>query len=333
LPEVSALVPLPMRCRFLSLLLVAASLLTFPLSQARAILFASTGDPGFNLTAPTGPYAGSGWDLQGSWMNDFLGTPIAPQYFVTAQHLGGAKGTPFVFQNQTYITDEYFDDPSSDPVSGLLSDLRIWHVTTPFPTYAPLYVSGNELGKPLVVFGRGKRRGSEVTNNSSVAGWSWGTSDNVMRWGTNDVSAIRSGLAGTNNLLAAQFNLGTGNPNEAALAVGDSGGAVFIKDTDGFWKLAGINFAVSGPYYTDVLGNGRFEASLYDQTGFFVENTPGIFVPALGPGEFYASRISARQDFIRSITGVPEPATTALMFGAFLFLGTRRPAATARRRP
>src|SRR5438445_814414 len=55
------------------------------LSSASAVIFVSTGDPAFNTTAPTGEYAGSGWDLQGTWLTDFLGTPIAPQYFITAK--------------------------------------------------------------------------------------------------------------------------------------------------------------------------------------------------------------------------------------------------------
>ena len=72
-------------------LLAVTALLTASLTPARAVIFESTGNPLFNTTAPTGDLAGSGWDLQGSWLGDFLGTPIAPQFFITAKHLGGTN--------------------------------------------------------------------------------------------------------------------------------------------------------------------------------------------------------------------------------------------------
>ena len=299
------------------LLLAATALVLSAPAPVRAVIFFSTGDPAFNTTAPTAPYAGSGGDLQGSWQTDFLGTPIAPQYFITAKHLAGSPGQPFVFQNTTYTTDAAFNNPNSD--------LCIWHVTAPFPTFAPLYLSSNEVGKSLVLFGRGTQRGADVLFSSTLAGWQWGAGDHVMRWGTNDVSAIASSGPGTNDLLAAKFDAGTGNANEAHLSLGDSGGGVFIKDTDNVWKLAGINYSVDGPYSTNVLGTGQFNAALFDQTGFFSEGTtPGEFVPAAGPGQFYATRISARQTFITGTIGTPEPATGAFVLGALAFLGARR---------
>ena len=283
---------------------------------AHAVIFSSTGDPLFNTTAPTGAYAGSGWDLQGAWLGDFLGTPIAPQYFVTAKHLVGTVGQPFVFQSVSYTTDAFFDDPNSD--------LRIWHVTAPFPNYAPMYVGSDEVGKALAIFGRGTQRGADVTLAAATVGWQWGAADHVLRWGTNAVSSIASSGPGTNDLLAAKFELGTGNPNEAHLTLGDSGGGVFIKDTDNIWKLAGINYAVDGPYSTSPLGTAAFNAALFDQTGFFAEGaTPGVFVPATGPGQLYATRISARQSFIASVV-TPEPTTGALALGALALLGARR---------
>ena len=285
------------------------------LAPARAVIFFSTSDPLFNTTAPTGAYAGSGWDLQGSWQTDFLGTPIAPQYFITAKHLAGSIGQPFVFQSNPYTTDAFFDDPSSD--------LRIWHVTAPFPSFAPLFPGSGEVGKTAAVFGRGTQRGADLLFNSTLAGWQWGAADHVKRWGTNNISGLDSTVPGANDLLVAKFDPASGNPNEMHISVGDSGGGVFIQDTDNVWKLAGINYSVD-QNYTDAAGNGAFTAALFEQNGFFTDGpAPGTYVPATGPGHFYATRISARQSFIDGVI-TPEPATSAFLLSALAFLGARR---------
>src|SRR5215208_2053321 len=102
----------------------------FSCTHARAVIFASTGDPTFNTTEPTGQYAGSGWQFEGQW-NGFIGTPIAPDYFIAASHIGGQVGGTFIFQGLPYTTDNTFNIPSTD--------LQLWHVVSTFPSYAPLY--------------------------------------------------------------------------------------------------------------------------------------------------------------------------------------------------
>src|SRR5215207_3629175 len=119
---------------FRSLAIVAAAAaLALACGDARGVTFGSTDDPTFNTTAPDGAYADSGWQFQGT-LNGFLATPIAPQYFISAAHIGGAVGSTLQFQEALYLTDAAYAIPGTD--------LRIWHVTTEFPTYAPLYRSG-----------------------------------------------------------------------------------------------------------------------------------------------------------------------------------------------
>src|SRR6266849_719207 len=149
-------------------------LLSIGLSPARAVLFDSTPNPNFNTTAPGGALAGSGWQYEGLWLNSFLGTPIASQYFITAAHIGGNIGDIFNFGGMQYTTTAMFDSPTSD--------LRIWQVSGTFPSFAPLYTGSDEVGKSLVVFGCGTQRGDEVTLSGDLKGWSWGTSDHVQRW-------------------------------------------------------------------------------------------------------------------------------------------------------
>ncbi|HYT58734.1 MAG TPA: hypothetical protein VEL06_01090, partial [Haliangiales bacterium] len=72
-------------------------------SSVNAVLFYSTGDPNYNTSAPTGSLTNSGWQYQGIW-GDFLGTPIAPKYFITAQHVGGVIGQTFNFRGVQYTT-------------------------------------------------------------------------------------------------------------------------------------------------------------------------------------------------------------------------------------
>jgi hypothetical protein len=137
-----------------------------------------TDDPLANTTAPTGLLQDSGWQYQGQWGSS-LGTPVAATFFITAKHVGGSIGGSFLFNGVSYTTTGYSDCPSSD--------LRVWQVSSAFPAYAPLYTDSDEPSKSLVVFGRGTRRGSEVSVSSNLRGWQWGASDNVQRWGENVV--------------------------------------------------------------------------------------------------------------------------------------------------
>jgi hypothetical protein len=270
---------------------------------ARAVVFASTGDVTFNTTAPTGPYTDSGWQYQGEWMG-FTGTPIAPQYFITAKHVAGSVGTSFVYLGVTYTTDAFFDSPDAD--------LRIWHVTSPFPNYAPLYASADELSRELVVAGRGKQRGSALDGH----GWLWGSTDGVLRWGTNVVSSA------TQRLLSATFDAGF-SVNEATLAEGDSGGGWFIRDSDGIWKLAAISLAVSGPYKAslDTEDKFAFNAALHDQEGYYELQPDGGYLAVTGAGQLFGTRLSSQTTFIRQVTGIPEPSTAILLGGAAVGLG------------
>jgi hypothetical protein len=264
-------------------------------APSRAILFASTSDPTFNTSAPGGTLQDSGWQFQGRW-NTKLATPIAPWCFVTAAHVGGTVGDPFVFAGQSFVTSRVDISPTSD--------LAVWQVTTALPAWAQVYPKSDEVGKSLVVFGLGTQRGGGVTVLGRPLGWYWGPGDGAQRWGTNVVSTITAGPPDQGSLLTAEFNLNA-SPTEAHLSVGDSGGGVFIKDSDKVWKLAGINVDVDGYYATNASGtllNSIWPglASLFDQSGLYKDGYTGVFTPATGPGRWYATRISSNLAFIDS---------------------------------
>jgi hypothetical protein len=277
----------------------------------------------------------SGWQYEGQFQG-FLGTPIGSQYFVTARHIQGDVGSTIDYNGVTYTTTAYWDhhaDPN-DPNSQLLSDLRIWKISGTFTTWAPLYnasVDGTEVGKSILITGRGTQRGAPVTLNGTLKGWQWGTQDGVQSWGENVVTGTTDyTLSSDNKLMYFDFDA-DGGPNEAALTLGDSGGGIFIN-AGGTWKLAGINFAVDGPWRYTVNGTD-FNASLFDAGGLYAQyGSAGNWqlVPDGAIGSSYASRISAELSWIQSITGisagvaVPEPTSTGLVMLSLAVLLKRR---------
>lgn len=280
--------------RFCSFQLWATAAIIFAvlstLATTNAIILYRTGDPAANTTEPTGTLAGSGWQYEGL-IGAFLGTAIAPHFFITAQHFG-VQSSPFVYRGVNYTILQWFDDPSSD--------LRIYEVAEEFPDYVPLYSRNDEIGQHFVVFGRGTQRGSEVYSGGLLRGWKWGDSDEVERWGENQVNDTVSFGPTLGDMLYALFD-SNGFPNEAHLSSGDSGGGIFLSDS-GVWKLAGLNYSVDGPFYTSPGGDG-FLATLFDMRSLYGINGILITGNAPVPSGFYASRISSKLAWIQSIIG------------------------------
>jgi hypothetical protein len=264
---------------------------------ARAVIFYSNGDPSYNTNAPTGALTNSGWQYQGAW-SVFNGTVISSNAFITAKHVGGSIGDPFTFQGVQYTTTASYDSPDSD--------LRIWRVDGQFPVFAPLYMKRTENGKNALVIGRGTQRGPEVRINNRLKGWEWGPGDGVQRWGQNKLSGVFQLGPELGEVLRASFN--AGGRNEATLSSGDSGGAIFIKDGR-IWKLAGINYAVEGPYNTTNSGTG-FNAAIFDLRGLYVTDGGAgwnLFSGKPITGNFYATRISSHVNWITNVLAMPAP--------------------------
>lgn len=289
---------------------LAVAILLPSADPARAVILYGSGDPSRNTTPPTGGLTNSGWQHQGAW-GAFLGTPISPKHFITAGHVGGSVGDPFVFWGANYVTTAMADDPATD--------LRLWRICGVFPDYAPLYDGAGEVGSPFVVFGRGTQRGDPVIvtelSGPVTKGWLWGPGDGTQRWGTNVVNAILDGevieplLGPVGDLLQATFDAG-GGADEAHLSVGDSGGGVFIRD-GGVWKLAGINFAVESLFNTGSSGPGFF-AAITDKGGLYSggegnwQQTPNL--PADVPTALYMTRIASNLPWIQGVLNGPAPA-------------------------
>lgn len=235
---------------------------------------------------------------------NFVGTPIAPRYFVTASHVGNAGGGVFFYNNGTATQTQY-----SVLLTAQQDDLAIYRLADGQPDFthwAPIYTRSNEIGKPMEVLGRGADKGPSLTVGGNPLGWFWGTQDQVLAWGTNSVKSTIAfagppGFAG--QYLVFSFDQGQGD-TEAIPAIGDSAGPVFITDpADGVLKLAGTITAVDGGY--SGMPNGtQISGAFYDTRGLYLG--PNLITgPDPVPVNAYAVRISARLDFLRLVASVP----------------------------
>jgi hypothetical protein len=291
----------PNRKRTFQILVLVGAL--FAALRGVGMVFYSTASMDFNTTAPTGSLANCGWQWVGYW-GSFQGVPIDSHHFLAANHVGGNVGDPFTFQDKTYTTVASFADSSSD--------LRIWEVRETFPTWAPVYTHSDELGRGLVVFGRGVTRGAEVRTAvgvagvpaNTLAGWQWGTVDGRLRWGQNMVAKIVTNTPFGMQLYAT-FDK-NGGSNECHLGTGDSSGPVFIND-DTEWKLAGVAGLVDSCFNLTQSGGG-FKACLFDVRGLYYGNS-GSWSLVSGsvpiPSGFFATRISVRAAWIATILTTP----------------------------
>jgi hypothetical protein len=126
--------------------LLVAFFLALSFSSIDAVILYRTGDPGANTTAPGMLFPHEGWDYEGSW-GGFLGTAIAPQFFISAAHIGQAGGSTFTFQNVNYTVLRGFYDPQSD--------LVIWQVAQ---TFSNLRIALSPAGRGWSGYGRYRSR-------------------------------------------------------------------------------------------------------------------------------------------------------------------------------
>jgi hypothetical protein len=260
-------------------------------------MFYATNDPSFHTNIPNKAFTNSGWQYVGQWGN-FNGTVIAPNYFITATHVGGLAGDPFIFHGTTNITTASFPDSESD--------MTIWRVDGTLSPVAPLYTKHKEKGKGVIVIGRGTLRGEEVRVDNTLKGWQPGDPDGVQRWGRSVIAGVIPGNAGEADTLRMIFRAKSASSG-IDLSSGDSGGPVFLKDGK-VWKLAGVNYGVDGLFNTTNSGPG-FQAALFDARGLYVgDSTNWVLIPNTTrkvPTSFYATRISSRTNWINSVVQQP----------------------------
>ena len=125
----------------------------------------------------------------------------------------------------------------------------------------PIRASTPPNGTPVVMIGHGVNRAGPVT---------WGeytgfidAAGQTIRWGTNVVDG--AGMLEGSAAFATVFDPAV-SADEAQGAYGDSGGAVYAKNAQGAWELAGIMFTVGGyeeqPYNYHLEGNVTYAIDL-----------------------------------------------------------------------
>ncbi|MDG2334901.1 MAG: trypsin-like peptidase domain-containing protein [Myxococcota bacterium] len=220
--------------RALGLLLALA----FPLLEAQGVIIAS-GDGSGNTTAPPDD---PGFASVGS-VNGLSGVYLGNGWVLTAHHVG--QGTL------------EFGGNSFEPIPGSWQrltgtgigppDLAVLRMAgDPGLPVTALATSSPPVGSEVVMVGRGLSRGTALTWNGKD-GWNW-TQPRVKRWGKNRVSTTGSVILNTDSLILNFDAPGASAvTDEATVAVGDSGGALYRK-SGGTWYLAGTLFvALTSP--------------------------------------------------------------------------------------
>ncbi len=216
----------------------------------------------------------------GTW---YIGSAVAvaPNYLLTAGHVGATPGQSYTTINGTTYTAVSALTPPAAPGQTAVPDLCLVKVDHTLPGYNTLYTGSFSSGQNLFLVGYG------LTGTYAPANFAYtltsGT-DGIARWGTNAVylTPFTQASGSYNSMVFEMSAYDTNTPYEAFFGNGDSGGGTFVK-VGNQWELAGINAYI----YSGV--NGYYASS-------------AIAVPS------YAAWISANAP-------VPEPASLAALIG------------------
>ena len=198
-------------------------------------------------------------DLPGSGyvgrIGSHSGVYLGDGWVLTAHHVTGNGSPDFVLDGTAYKA-QVGSGVSLKTRPGANADLQLLRLVDP-PERAPLSLAtiSPAVGSTVVMVGKSSGQAGrlinwnaqwqEVKRSDSVhVGYSArGRPD--LWWGRNRVSEpshfMRMGASVT-RAFGMRFDREDAAPGEAAVLVGDSGGAVFARE-DGEWRLAGILFA------------------------------------------------------------------------------------------
>ena len=286
------------------------------LAVAIGLFQASSAFAGIMLdTVPESNYVAysnqSQFDAMGEFTGGTSGTLIAPNWVLTAGHVGVVTGFQIRRNGTVYGVAEIIQHPTFVANGRDINfgyDLQLVRLNTDVVgvTPATIYRGTSEVGSTLSITGFGLGGVGSFGPSLPLA----------QRAGTNVADAIVSfadaaGRTGAKNaMIISDFDSGDANFNTLAglgssvtptaleyhLAGGDSGGGVFIFE-NGQWYLAGVNSGVDS------------------QRGFFNSSNAAFSNNLYGYGAIsYMTRVSSYTDFIDSrITAVPEPTSLALV--------------------
>ena len=240
-------------------------------TSASAVVHAN-GDGLGNTTAPPDD---PGFAHVGHSPNGMSGVYVGNGWVLTAAHVGE---TSFTFAGRSY--PPVVGSRVRLVKDGVSADLAMLRLAGPPPALPEmtLATAPPAVDDPITMVGHGWSRAATPTcweigwvevacPGGAYRGYHKG-GDRVVRWGVNRVSTPGIDVATGGKLtrsLATLFDA-DGEPDEAQLVKGDSGGAAFLK-RDGTWELVGIPFAASAfgaqPKNTAVFGNTSYIADVH----------------------------------------------------------------------
>jgi len=255
-------------------ILLVALALTLLASPGTAVLIDS-GDGKGNVTPPL--FDPGFWNVGRKTRHGRSVVYLGNGWVATAGHVGAGR-VRLAGVSYSHVPDSTIEIQNPDSGSADLILFRI-SGSPELPDLPPLRISRDppEIGAEVVLVGYGLSRGERVewaapleSGQGIRRGWRWNPVI-ARRWGTNRISENATHVAiddSVTRAIATDFSpagaAGT-TRHEAQALVGDSGGALFVADEQGY-ALAGLLFAVSKeaeqPSETSLYGNLTFAADL-----------------------------------------------------------------------
>lgn len=286
-----------MRCARAALAWLATLALLQTATSARAVIIDS-GDGSGNLAPPRELTA---WRNLGTSARKDLGVVyLGDGWVLTAYHVGVSS---VVLRGITYPPDYRTAQRVPNP-DGSLTDILLYRIRgapdLPDLPHLELTDATPRIGTEAVLIGRGRDRGERFHwiqgSGAGLKGWHWAPGT-ARRWGTNLIEGsgvwVPIGPSSTRALMTVfdPRSNPTATHHEMQAALGDSGGALFVKD-GGDYALAGLVFAVSTfpgqPDDTAVYGNATYAADLAfyrDAILAIVRPQPALDVVPVGPSD------------------------------------------------
>jgi len=219
----------------------------------------------------------------GRWGTNASCVAISSNHVITTKHQGTSA---FVeIGGITYTVDQVWTYPTADFRVVKLHSANL-------KSYVPMYTDIDEIGKPIVIGGFGKRREPADTTNP----YAWTTEgsnvNNLLLFGTNEIDGDDfidgDGSSYDSDILIAHFNRSSASDYECTIAYFDSGGGWFIDD-NGQWKVAGLSRGLKWQdesYYTSPSDRNYLDAVRVSTYAGWVESLGLTICSEPLPGDY-----------------------------------------------